>query len=68
MHHRLQFLIQVSLSQGDFTSLMKVLNENLTEGQVPPAAPDGGKQLTETPSKQVETAITPSHSGKYRCV
>ena len=54
---------QVSLSQGDFTSLMKVLNENLSEGQAPPPAQEEVKQLAGKSTEQVETAITPSKTG-----
>ena len=54
---------QVSLSQGDFTSLMKVLNENLSEGQAPPPTQEEVKPLAGKSTEQVETAITPSKTG-----
>ena len=60
MHFCRQF--QVSLSQGDFTSLMKVLNENLSEGQAPPTTQDV-KPLPPTTS-EVEAAVTPSRACK----
>lgn len=44
---------------------MKVLNENLTEGQAPPTVQDETKALVPAKtSEQVEAAVTPSQTGK----
>ena len=62
---RLVATLQVTLSQGDFTSLMKVLNENLTEGQAPTVTPET-KVVSGTTVQIEEATITPSQTGNNK--
>ena len=51
------------MSQGDFKTLMSILNENLTEGQGPPAASvqsdQAAKSQTIVSSSTTVTETTP---------
>lgn len=61
------FVLQTRLSQGDFTMMMKLLNENLTEGQTPapkvPAVEAPG--ITAAIEGPIQSETSPRTSGKF---